>query len=160
MHWKLVVIGGLVFYVVIFLVSGATGPLIHNGVLLPLYEANAEHWRPELTADPPDMAALMPRWITTGLIGAFLTALVYAWVRPAFSGAGWKKGLKFGFAVWLLNLCWFLGWSGIFDLPDVIWMWWAVEAFVAYLVGGLVLGWVAEKLAPIHVHVHEQPAAP
>jgi len=148
MNWKLVVLGGLVFFVVTWIVGFATGPLIHNGVLLPLYKENAEFWRPELAQDPPDMAALLPRWITTGLIGAFLTALVYGWVRPAFAGPGWKKGLVFGVAVWLLNVTWFLGWSGVFDLPDEIWIWWALEALLYFLIGGLALGWVAEKLAP------------
>jgi len=148
MNWKLVVVGGLVFFIVTWIVGFVTGPLLHDGVLKPIYQAHAEFWRPELNEDPPDMAALMPRWIVSGLIGAFLTALVYGWVRAALRGPAWKKGLHYGVALWLLNLVWYLGWSGVFRLPDVLWMWWALEALLYFLLGGIALGWVAAKVAP------------
>ena len=41
------------------------------------------------------------------------------------------------------------GWSGVFDLPYNIWIWWAVDAVIYTLVGAVVLGIVAEKLAPV-----------
>ena len=65
---KTIVTGGIVFYVAQFIASMITGMFIHEGVLDPLYNATSEFWRPELRSDPPDMAALMPRWITVGLI--------------------------------------------------------------------------------------------
>jgi hypothetical protein len=40
------------------------------------------------------------------------------------------------------------GWSGVFNLPEMIWVWWSVDAFVVYLVGGAALGLVVGKLAP------------
>ena len=147
-NWKIVVLGGLAMYVVQFIVSFATGPLIHEGVLNDVYMANASFWRPELNQDPPDMAALMPRWITTGVIGAMLLALVYGWVRSAFAGTGWVSGLKFGVAVWIVQTTYAAGWSGVFNLPEVIWAWWIGEAVLYTLIGGAVLGLVAEKLAP------------
>ena len=96
MNWKLIILGGLAFYVVMFIVSIPSGMLIHNGVLDAPYRANSEFWRPELNQDPPDMAALMPRWIGVGLLTTFIFSAIYGWLRPAFSGAPWQKGLKFG----------------------------------------------------------------
>ncbi|MCH8884888.1 MAG: 3-phosphoshikimate 1-carboxyvinyltransferase, partial [SAR324 cluster bacterium] len=73
--WSIGIIGGgILMYVVQFILGMVSGMFIHEGVLEPLYAATTEFWRPELNQDPPDMAALMPRWIATGLV----TALVYA----------------------------------------------------------------------------------
>lgn len=146
--WKLVIVGGLAYYVVTFLLGFATGPLIHNGILKQTYREHSALWRPELMQDPPDMAALMPRWVTTGLIGAFIIAGIYAWIRPAFAGPGWKKGLCYGLILAFFGVAWMLGYSGVFNAPDEIWVWWAAEGFLYYVVGGIVLGWVGEKLAP------------
>ena len=148
MNWKIILIGGLVFYVVLFALSFVTGQVVHNGILLPTYEATAQFWRPELMSDPPDMAALMPRWITTGLIGAFIMAGIYDHVRSSFAGPGWQRGLKFGFALSLLTAAFYAGTSGVFNLPDRVWFWWSAETLVLYLVAGAALGLVSDKLAP------------
>jgi hypothetical protein len=66
---------------------------------------------------PPDMAALLPMWITTGLIGAFLSAAVYDWIRPALAGEGWVRGLKFGVIAYIFSLVAILGFQGVFNLP-------------------------------------------
>ena len=146
--WKLIILGGLAYYVVTWIVSFATGPIIHQGLLLETYREHSALWRPELNEVPPDMAALMPRWIVTGLIGSFIFAGVYAWIRPAFAGPGWKKGLCYGLILGFLGLAWMLAYSGVFNAPDKIWAWWAAESFLYYIIGGIMLGWVGEKLAP------------
>lgn len=149
MNWKLIVIGGVLFYVATWVVSLAvTVPLLHEGILVPTYEATSQFWRPELMQDPPDMAALMPRWITTGLIGAFIIAGIYGHVRSVFTGPGWQRGLKYGFVVFLLSATFMLGMTGVFNLPDQLWAWWGLESLVIYLVGGAVLGWIADRVAP------------
>ncbi len=148
MNWKIIFIGGVVFYVTQFIVGLGSGAVIHEGVLKELYLANAGFWRPELNEVPPDMAALMPRWITVGLICAFILAAIYSWIRSALNGAGWLRGVKFGLICWLFLVCFCAGWSGIFNLPDAVWFWWAVEGLLYYLVGGAALGWVSEKLSP------------
>lgn len=148
MNWKLILGGGLAYYVAAFAVSFATGPLIHNGILLEDYAATATFWRPELREVPPDMAALLPLWITTGLIGSFVLAGLYGLLRGSFAGPGWQRGIKFGICAWLFNTTAMLGWSGVFDLPYKIWGWWAAEGLVYFVVGGIALGFVAEKLAP------------
>lgn len=148
MNWKIVFIAGLAFFVATWLVSFVTGPLLHNGILVDDYQATAQFWRPELMQQPPDMAALLPRWILTGLVGAFVVAGFYGVVRSSLVGAGWKRGLKYGFAISLLWVSFMAAYSGIFNLPDTIWAWWALETLVIYLIGGVALGWVAEKIAP------------
>ena len=146
---KVIVVGGLAMYVAQFLLGMLTGPFIHEGVLAEAYQANASFWRPELTQNPPDMAALMPRWITTGLIGAFVLAGIFDNIRGGLEGSTVVRGLKYGVILFLINLCVSAGWSGVFNLPETIWVWWNVEALLYYLVGGAVLGWVTGKLAPV-----------
>ena len=148
MNWKLIILGGLAFYVVMFIISFPSGMVIHEGILDAPYRATTEFWRPELTEDPPDMAALMPRWITTGLLTTFVFAAVYGWIRGGLSGAPWQKGMKFGLMLSVIGCCFMAGWSGVFNLPEKIWMWWGIEQFFYYLPGGAVLGWLGEKLAP------------
>ena len=145
---KVILLGGLAYYVTQWLVSMASGPLIHEGMLDDLYRANAAFWRPELNQDPPDMAALMPRWIATGLIGAFIQTAIYDNVRSALDGTPVVKGVKFGFVLYLIYASMSAGWSGVFNLPEMIWVWWNVEAVVAFLAGGAVLGLVVGKLSP------------
>lgn len=148
MNAKIIFAGGLAMYVAQFVIAMATGPLIHEGVLVDAYMATAGFWRPELMADPPDMAALLPLWITTGIVGALVIAGIYGVVRSAYAGAGWLRGAKFGFTVWLVQLVSMAGWSGVFNLPYEIWGWWAAEGAAYMIVGGIVLGLVAEKLSP------------
>jgi hypothetical protein len=145
---KVILLGGLAMYVTEFLLSMVTGSVIHEGVLEELYIANASFWRPELNQDPPDMAALMPMWITNGLITTFIMVTIFDNIRSALDGSGWMKGAKFGFIIFLFSACFSAGWSGVFNLPGMIWFWWNVEALVMYLVGGAVLGLVVAKLSP------------
>jgi hypothetical protein len=145
---KVILLGGLAMYVAEFIVSMATGGVIHEGVLKELYMANASFWRPELNQDPPDMAALMPRWITAGLITTFIMVAIFDNIRSALDGSGLMKGLKYGVILFLFSACFSAGWSGVFNLPDMIWVWWNIEALVIYLVGGAVLGMVVAKLSP------------
>ncbi len=145
---KVILLGGLAMYATEFIVSMATGGFIHEGVLEDLYIANSSFWRPELNQDPPDMAALMPRWIAAGLITTFVMVAIYDNIRSALGGSGMVKGIKYGFILFLFSACFSIGWSGVFNLPDAIWFWWNVEALVIYLVGGAVLGWVVNRLSP------------
>jgi len=145
MNWKLAILGGLVFYAATWLVSMVNGPLIHEGVLLESYKATAGFWRPELMQEPPDMAALLPRWIATGLVGAFILGALYGFVHPALSGPGVLRGLKFGLGVFLICGSVMAGWSGVFNLPDRIWWWWALDALAMYLAGGAAMGWAADR---------------
>jgi hypothetical protein len=144
---KVILLGGLGFYLGQFALSLVTGPLLHEGVLKATYMAHSTFWRPELNQQPPDMAALMPRWITVGLIMAFVLAAIFDNIRPAFRGSGWLQGAKYGVVLFLIGACISAGWSGIFNLPDSLWVWWNLEALGYYVVGGTILGWVTAKFS-------------
>ncbi|MDX1460394.1 MAG: hypothetical protein R3348_05005 [Xanthomonadales bacterium] len=144
---KLILLGGLVLYFAQFAIAMATGFFIHEGILDEVYRANSQFWRPELNQDPPDMGALMPYWITTGIIGAFVGVFIWDNVRAALSGSPAIRGLKFGLLMALFYASFNAGWSGIFNLPSTIWVWWAVDGFIIFLIAGMVLGAVTPKLA-------------
>jgi hypothetical protein len=145
MNVKLVLIGGLAFYVATWLLSMVTGPVIHEGVLAESYKATATFWRPELLQVPPNLVALLPRWIPTGLALSFIVAALYGKVRPAIGGHGLARGARYGFGVGLLSAGIAASWSGVFNLPDIIWFWWSIEGLAMYVIGGAVLGWVADR---------------
>ncbi len=145
---KVIVLGGLAMYVAQWIVAMGTGLLIHEGVMTPLYTATQSFWRPELNQQPPDMAALMPRWIATGLVTTFIIVAIFDNIRSALNGSATVKGVKFGIIAWVFAAANMAGWSGVFNLPEMIWVWWAIDALIIYLVGGAVLGWVVGKLAP------------
>jgi len=110
-----------------------------------LYDATAQFWRPELNQDPPDIAALIPRWIGVGILTAFIHAAIYDNIRSAFDGSGLIRGLKFGLMMAVIFAMFGAAFSGVFNLPDAIWGWWALEGFLIYPLGGLVLGWFVAK---------------
>jgi len=145
---KLILIGGVVYYIAQWIISMATGMFIHEGVLDAAYQSVPQFWRPELNQDPPDMMALMPRWIATGLIGAFIGTFIFDNVRAALSGSNAIKGLKFGLLMALFYASFNAGWSGVFNLPGEIWFWWIVDGFIIYILSGIVLGWIAGKISP------------
>ena len=145
MRWKLIILGGLAFYVAMWLISMATGPLIHEGILKATYQAHAHLWRPELNQDPPNMAALMPRWVLTGLLASLVQAGIYGAIQSALAGPGWMKGLKYGLILSLFAACMAAGYSGIFSAPDRIWAVWSLESFLYYLPAGALLGWLTER---------------
>jgi len=151
MDWKIVFIGGAVYYVALFMLSTAVGIVIHDpqsGILADAYAATLSFWRPELFQDKPDPGLLLKMWIPSGLLGAFLAAGIYSVVRSSLVGAAWMRGLKFGVISALFAMIGVLGYRGVFNLPDQIWAWWTVGAVVMYLPAGIVLGWIAQKLAP------------
>lgn len=150
MNWKLILVGGIVFYVVQWILYFITGPIVHENILADTYRATAEFWRPELMQEPPDMAALMPYWLTAGLVSSFIMAGIYGWVRPAFAGAGWMRGAKYGLVLFLFAATMAMGYAGVFNLPSNIWIAWTLEGLLYYVIGGAALGWVAEKVAPLH----------
>lgn len=73
-------------------------------------------------------------------------ATLYGMVQSAFTGPGWKRGLIFGLGMGIIFSLMAAGWSGVFNLPEKIWVVWSLESFVYYLPGGAALGWVVGKL--------------
>lgn len=143
--FKNILLGGLVMYVAMFAISMALGPLIHEGFLDPIYKANQAFWRPELNQDPPDLGSLMVRWVTVGLVVTFVHAGIYDNIRSALSGSGLVSGLKFGILVAIFYAGTGAGFSGIFNLPNELWLWWSLEGLFMYGIGGAALGWFIGK---------------
>ena len=144
MKLKCVVIGGLVFFVVMQLISFVTGPLIHEGVLDPLYESREEVWRPELREDPPNMAALMPMWLLNGVIYSLVIAGLYCCCKCG-DGPGWKRGARFGLGLGVFVCALYLVWSGVFYLPSKIWIFWGVEGLISFVICGAAMGWAVGR---------------
>jgi hypothetical protein len=149
-NWKIVFIGGVVYYVTFFILGMIGGMLIHSpdGVLGPLYKETSEFWRPELNANPPDMAAMMKIWVPIGLLSSLLLAGVYSVVRSSLTGSGVARGVKFGVISWIFALVAAMGYWGVFNLPNKLWSWWLLEGIWLHLIAGAVLGAVAQKLSP------------
>ena len=150
MNWKIVFIGGVVYYVVFFLLSMIGGQFIHGpeGALGEVYREFASFWRPELNTDPPDMVALMKMWVPTGLLSSILLAGIYSVVRSSLAGSGLLRGLKFGVMSWIFGAVAAMGYWGVLNLPNKIWFWWVAEGIWMQLIAGAVLGLVAQKIAP------------
>ncbi len=147
MNWKLVFLGAVVFWLAMNVLAFGTGPVIHNNILAADYDATASFWRPELNQDPPDMAALMPRWLLLSFIVSLVVAGIYACVHRCFNGPGWKRGMTWGLSIGLFAAALALSYSGVFALPLKIWIWWGIEGIVLYALAGAAMGWAGEKWA-------------
>lgn len=141
LNFKTIIVGGIVFYATAFAFGMISGAVIHEGVLDPLYRATESFWRPELRQDPPDLATLMPRWISVGMFTTFVFVAIYDNIRDALAGPPPVSGLKFGLLLGLIHAMFAAGWSGVFNLPDMIWFWWALEGLVLNGLAGMALGW-------------------
>lgn len=146
MKWKCILIGAVVFFIVSNIIGMAvSGPLIHEGILDAAYQESESFWRPELRQDPPDMAALMPLWLLNGFIFSLVVAGFYCCVRACFAGPEWKRGMMFCITLAFFTAAMMLAWSGLFNLPAKIWVWWAVDGFIAFIPSGLAMGWAVGK---------------
>ena len=70
---------------------------------------------------------------------------LYCRFRACLKGAEWQRGLKWCLCLAIFGAGLMLAWSGIFDLPGKIWMWWAIDLLLVYAVSGIVMGWVVGK---------------
>lgn len=148
MNWKLIGLGGLAWYIATFVIGLVTVEVIHMGIMRPTYKGIPHFFRPELMQEPPATDPLLMYWIITGLIASFLTAFVFGWVRPAFSGPGWRQGLSFGVALTVATCAVFLVYSGVLDLPAKVWLWWNIDNLILFCAGGAAMGAVAGRFAP------------
>ncbi len=79
--------------------------------------------------------------IAFGIITGILLASVYAIIREGITGKGAKKGLVYGFLVFLVagvpgSLSLYL----LINLPSALIAYWAIENLVIYLIGGAIFG--------------------
>lgn len=152
MSARFIVLGGLAYFVVANIVGAVTGQLIHGegGFLEALYRANEAMWRPELNQKPPDLGALMPLWISVGLINSLIVAAVYNLFANAMRGGPIANGLRFGAGAGLIMIGLYASYFGIFALPATIWVTWAIEGLVIYSLGGITLAFIGRRLLQAH----------
>jgi len=92
------------------------------------------------TAGPPPITFYYYS-VGFGIIAGILLALVYAIVRNALPSVGVRRGIVYGFLVFLIagvpgSLSLYL----LVNLPSALIAYWALEDLVAYLLGGVILG--------------------
>jgi hypothetical protein len=152
MKWKVVFIGGAVYYLTLFALSTVLVIVVHDpqsGILADAYGATMSFWRPELFQEKPDPDLMLRMLIPSGLLCAFLAAGIYSVIRSSLAGPAWMRGIKFGVISAIFAIIGVLGYRGVFNLPDRIWAWWTVGIVVMNLPAGVVLGWIAQRLAPV-----------
>ena len=92
---------------------------------------------PEAMMETTNMAASL----LVGFIASFLFALVYAVFYKGIPGKGVKKGLHYGFFIWLVSAL-----SGMAAMPfymtiaTTVVIYWIVQALILGLINGAILG--------------------
>ena len=148
MNVKAIVVGALAFWLVTNIIGFfGTGLVIHGMILDPVYKAHSSFWLPALNQDPPDMAAVLPHWLLVSLVNSFVVAGIYSCVRNSFKGPGWKRGLTWGLSLGIFVFINSFGFSGVFNLPIPLWIWWGIDGLILFTIGGAAMGWATEKFA-------------
>ena len=80
-------------------------------------------------------------------VSSLVVAGIYSCVHTTFSGPGWRKGLTWGLCLGLLTFMTYMSFSGLFDLPMKMWVWWGVDALILFILGGAALGWAGQRFA-------------
>ena len=146
MNVRLVVVAAVAFWLVSNIVGMViTGPIIHEKILDLEYRATESFWLPELRQDPPDMGALMPRWLLNSFLSSLVVAGIYSYARNSFSGPGWQQGFCWGLSLAVFSAATLNAWSGVFDLPSKIWVWWAIDGLIVFSIAGIAMGWAGSK---------------
>ena len=88
-------------------------------------------------AEPAPRVTQAPWLLAVGLLGiGVLWGWVYTWLSGPWSGAWWKRGLRFGVVGWVLMVPWFefyLPWNVLWEPPALV-----VLEFVCW--AGVLLG--------------------
>jgi hypothetical protein len=141
-----VIAGGLVFAVITFLINMGFAMLTMNYYTMPDYFAV---WSKIMmpTAGPPpmsfDIIALAFNWI-----GGMIFVAVYLTMRGVFEDKpAWKKGAIFGALIFLVaTIPNMLSMYILINLPAGLLVWWTLQSLIGYLLGGIVIAGLAEKM--------------
>lgn len=139
MNIKRALIAGIAVWIVSFVFGWLTCGWLFNWV----YELPPNIWK-----GPEAMAGLNMVWMNlVGLFVAIVFALVYALLYKGIPGEGIRKGLMYGFIVWLVGAL-----SGILPLPffmtiatGVVIYWIAID-LVRYLLLGVVVAVIYKEV--------------
>ena len=133
MEWKKGLISGIVAGIVMLVIGSAF-------VIVP----GATEWYSETFPEmlsPLAMSAMMASII---LLGIFM-GLIYSVINAAIPGEGARKGVNYGFMVWLLaGLMWPIMMIGF--APAYLWITELISGLVTYSIAGAVIAILYEKL--------------
>ena len=134
-----VLISGVIIWIVSFFFGWLTCAWLFTWV----YELPPNIWvDPEIMMSTGNMIAV----IIIGLIAAILFALVYAILYNGIPGDGIKKGLIYGFLMWLVGAL-----IGMATMPfymtiaTTVVIYWILNALVINLINGVILGAIYKK---------------
>jgi hypothetical protein len=133
MEWKKGLIAGIVAGILMLVIGSAF-------MMVP----GATAWYSETfpgMVSPLAMTAMMAGIV---LIGIFM-GLIYSVLNTAIPGEGARKGLNYGFMVWLLaGLMWPIMLMGF--APAYMWITELISGFVSYSIAGAVIAIIYGKL--------------
>jgi len=123
--------------VIVWITSAAFGWLTCGWLFNWVYQIPPTN----IWAAPETMMGNMP-WINLiGFIAAIIFAGVYAYLYETFPGEGARKGIRYGFIVWLVGAL-----SGMAIMPfyttiaATVVIYWIINALVIKLINGAVVG--------------------
>lgn len=147
MNIKFVLIGTVAWFLISQVIGMVSGMLIHGpgGALNATYMEFAAMWRPELNQQPPDMAALLPLWMSMAALNALLMAVIYELIRPALNAGLVANGVRFALVTGLTMTALYAMHFGLFALPARVWIFWGIEGALNYLLGGIALAFIAGR---------------
>ncbi|MBU1625796.1 hypothetical protein KKB18_00325 [bacterium] len=134
MNWRKIIICGVLVWIVNFLIGWVTCGCLFNWV----YELPPDIWK-----DPETMKSgvtLMGLFLT-GILSALIFAGVFAFIYKGIPGTGIKKGVIYGFIVWLVGALSGIASMGFFmTIATTVLIYWIVQALVMNIINGAVIG--------------------
>lgn len=134
MNMKKTISAGIVVWIVSAMFGWLTCAWLFNWV----YKLPPNIWR---TAEEMASGSSLLWTNLIGLVVALIFVGVYANLHKALSGEGAKKGMKYGFAVWLVGAV-----SGLAALPfymtvaTTVVVYWIISSLVINLINGAIVG--------------------
>lgn len=139
MNWKRFILSAILIWIVGSVMAMLTCGWLFNWV----YEIPPRIWvDPETIMSTPNMVGSY----AGGLIISILFVLVYAVLYKGIPGKGVKKGLMYGFLVWLVGAV-----SGLLTSPFymtisvIVVVYWIAQALVVNLINGAIIGAIYKK---------------
>jgi uncharacterized membrane protein YagU involved in acid resistance len=133
MEWKKGLISGIIAAIVLTIIF-----------FILMMVTNTGEW---YSATFPEMMTPEAMWtgtLSTLLVGMFM-GLIYSVINSAVPGMGMRKGLNYGFIVWLLaGSMWPI--MMIAFAPANIWMLELISGLISYSITGAVIAIIYEKL--------------
>jgi len=135
MKWKKVIAAGIAAGIVILLVGNLTGFLFYSD-----YSATPQLWK-----------SMTGNWyynmVILDIFEGMLYAMVFSLFYSSIPGRGWRKGVNFGFVLWLIaTVPGMLMTYFTMAVPDSIVMSWLFGGLVSLLIAGPVIAVVHDRI--------------